>query len=57
MPATSLVVAVNGGGGAPVIMVHGLGGSSNVFEPLMNALQGWWVIRPVLPGAGAWPQR
>jgi 3-oxoadipate enol-lactonase len=55
MPATSLAVAVNGGGGAPVIMVHGLGGSSNVFEPLMNALQGWWVIRPDLPGAGRSP--
>src|SRR5262245_17396544 len=55
MPATSLAVVVNGSGGIPVIMVHGLGGSSNVFEPLMNALQEWWVIRPVLPGAGRSP--
>jgi 3-oxoadipate enol-lactonase len=55
MPTTSLAVVVNGSGGIPVIMVHGLGGSSNVFEPLMNALQEWWVIRPVLPGAGRSP--
>jgi pimeloyl-ACP methyl ester carboxylesterase len=33
-------------------MLHGLGGTSNTFEPLMPALGGYKTIRPDLPGAG-----
>jgi pimeloyl-ACP methyl ester carboxylesterase len=40
------------GDGAPVVMIHGLGGSSNSFQPLMAAMDGYRVIRPDLPGAG-----
>ena len=39
------------GDGDPVAMIHGLGGSSNTFQPLMAALSGYRVIRPDLPGA------
>ena len=34
----SMVVEVNGGG-SPVLMVHGLGGNSNSFHTLMDALE------------------
>src|SRR3546814_17636605 len=37
--------------GPVVVMVHGLGGSSNSFQPLMPGLAGFRVIRPDLPGA------
>ncbi|WP_340117814.1 alpha/beta fold hydrolase [Pelagibius sp. 7325] len=47
----SLVAEVAGEGPA-VVMVHGLGGSSNTFQPLMPALGDRRVIRPDLPGAG-----
>ena len=40
------------GEGPAVVMIHGLGGSSNSFETLMGALQGYRVLRPDLPGAG-----
>jgi 3-oxoadipate enol-lactonase len=41
------------GTGEPVIMVHGLGGSSNVFQPQLGVLAGRFrVIRPDLPGSG-----
>lgn len=43
------------GEGAPVVMIHGLGGSSNSFQPLMAAMDGYRVIRPDLPGAGRSP--
>ena len=39
------------GEGPPVVMIHGLGGSSNSFHALMDALQGYRVLRPDLPGA------
>ncbi len=39
------------GEGAAVILVHGLGGSSNTFQPQMGALQGYRAIRLDLPGA------
>lgn len=45
------LVAECHGAGTPVVMVHGLGGSSNSFQPLMAALQDYQVIRPDLPGA------
>lgn len=35
-----------------VFMVHGLGGSSNTFEPMMPALADYPVVRIDLPGAG-----
>ena len=43
------------GEGFPVIMVHGLGGSSNTFQPQMEALRDFRVIRVDLPGAGRSP--
>lgn len=39
------------GDGPPVVMIHGLGGSSNTFQPLMARLSGYRVIRPDMPGA------
>ena len=38
-------------------MLHGLGGTSNVFDPLMPGLEGYRVLRPDLPGAGRSPLR
>lgn len=46
------MVVEDAGEGPPVVMVHGLGGSSNSFQPLMSALAGFRVLRPDLPGAG-----
>lgn len=43
------------GDGDPVIMVHGLGGTSNTFQPQMEALRDFRVIRVDLPGAGRSP--
>ncbi len=40
------------GDGVPVMLVHGLGGTSNTWQPLMPDLSGMRVIRPDLPGAG-----
>lgn len=40
------------GQGTPVLMVHGLGGTSNTFEPLMGRLGDFMVLRPDLPGCG-----
>jgi 3-oxoadipate enol-lactonase len=40
------------GAGVPVVMIHGLGGTSNSFQPLLAALDGYHVIRPDLPGSG-----
>jgi 3-oxoadipate enol-lactonase len=47
-----MVVEVHGEG-APVLMVHGLGGSSNVFGAQVGALTRFFrCIRPDLPGSG-----
>jgi pimeloyl-ACP methyl ester carboxylesterase len=44
------------GSGEPLIMVHGLGGCSNVFQPQLKALAARFrVIRPDLPGSGRTP--
>jgi len=43
--------------GPAVVMVHGLGGDSNSFQPLMGVLDGYRVLRPDLPGAGRSPIR
>lgn len=40
------------GEGIPVICVHGLGGSSNTWTPLIPVLQGHRIIRIDLPGSG-----
>jgi pimeloyl-ACP methyl ester carboxylesterase len=49
------LVADVSGEGFPVVMVHGLGGTSNSFQPQLAALNGYRVIRPDLPGAGRSP--
>jgi 3-oxoadipate enol-lactonase len=49
--AAALVGDVSGQGD-PVVMIHGLGGTSNTFQPLMGALAGYHVIRPDMPGCG-----
>lgn len=48
----SMVTEDSGGHGPAVVLIHGLGGDSNTFEPLMGALDGYRVLRPDLPGAG-----
>lgn len=40
------------GEGDAILCLHGLGGDSNTWTPLMPALAGWRVIRPDLPGSG-----
>ncbi len=40
------------GDGDPVLMIHGLGGTSNVWTPLLPALTRFRTIRPDLPGSG-----
>jgi 3-oxoadipate enol-lactonase len=40
------------GEGEPVVCVHGLGGSSNSFTPLLPALQRRRIVRIDLPGSG-----
>ena len=49
--STGLTCESHGDGDA-VLMLHGLGGTSNTFEPLMPALASYRTIRPDLPGAG-----
>lgn len=50
----SMVVEVEGSGEA-VICIHGLGGTSNTFQPIMSAFVGRRVIRPDLPCSGRSP--
>jgi 3-oxoadipate enol-lactonase len=52
MTAAVPLVAEVSGDGDPVVMIHGLGGTSNTFQPLMADLSGYRVIRPDLPGSG-----
>ncbi|TPI14228.1 alpha/beta fold hydrolase [Mesorhizobium sp. B4-1-1] len=44
------------GEGAAVVMIHGLGGTSNMFQPQMGALSGYRVVRLDLPGSGRSPR-
>ncbi|MBO6838506.1 MAG: alpha/beta fold hydrolase [Alphaproteobacteria bacterium] len=46
------MIAERSGEGPAVVMIHGLGGTSNTFQPQMAALNGFDVLRPDLPGAG-----
>src|SRR5262245_60106463 len=41
-----------GGEGDPVVLIHGLGGTSNTFTPLLAALSRHRTIRFDLPGSG-----
>lgn len=43
------------GDGDAVVLVHGLGGTSNTFQPLMQALRNFAVYRPDMPGSGRSP--
>jgi pimeloyl-ACP methyl ester carboxylesterase len=43
------------GDGEPVVLIHGLGGSSNTFQPLMPVLRNFAVYRPDMPGSGRSP--
>lgn len=47
----SLAVETDGDG-APVVCLHGLGGSSNNWTPVMRAMRGRKVVRIDLPGSG-----
>ena len=40
------------GEGEPVLMIHGLGGTSNTFTPMLGALARHRTIRFDLPGSG-----
>jgi 3-oxoadipate enol-lactonase len=40
------------GEGPPVVCIHGLGGTSNTWTPVLRALRGFKVIRIDLPGSG-----
>ena len=51
------LVMEDAGQGPALVMLHGLGGSSNTFEPLLDGLTGWRILRPDLPGAGRSPLR
>src|SRR5207245_3320962 len=42
--------------GEPVVMIHGLGGTSNVFTPLLSAVTRHRTIRFDLPGSGRSPR-
>lgn len=50
--ATSRLKAEIDGDGTPTIFVHGLGGTSNSFQPVLGQLRGFRCIRPDLPGSG-----
>jgi 3-oxoadipate enol-lactonase len=43
------------GEGPPIVMLHGLGGTSNSFQAMVAPLAGFRIVRPDLPGAGRSP--
>lgn len=49
---TDRIAVEEDGEGDAILCLHGLGGDSNTWTPLMPALAGWRVIRPDLPGSG-----
>ncbi len=53
----SLVMEDSGTDGPAIVMLHGLGGTSNTFDTLVGGLDGYRVLRPDLPGAGRSPLR
>jgi 3-oxoadipate enol-lactonase len=44
------------GQGAPIVFVHGLGGTSNSFQAMLDCFAGFRCIRPDLPGSGRSPR-
>jgi pimeloyl-ACP methyl ester carboxylesterase len=44
------------GDGFPVVMIHGLGGTGNMFQPQVAALSGHRIVRLDLPGSGRSPR-
>jgi 3-oxoadipate enol-lactonase len=48
---TAWLTAEVEGDGSPILFVHGLGGSSNTFQPLLGSLNGYRCVRPDLPGS------
>lgn len=46
------IVAEVAGDGFPVVMIHGLGGTSNMFQPQLAALSNYRTVRIDLPGSG-----
>jgi 3-oxoadipate enol-lactonase len=52
MTQAAAIVCDVTGQGDPVVMIHGLGGTSNTFQPLMGALASYHVMRPDMPGCG-----
>lgn len=44
------------GQGTPIVFVHGLGGTSNTFQPMLPVFAGHRCIRPDLPGSGRSPR-
>lgn len=52
--ANGMVAEVEGDGD-PVVMIHGLGGTSNTFQPQMEVLRAHKVVRIDLPGSGRSP--
>src|SRR3982074_2647946 len=55
VPIGAIVGEVTGEG-EPLVMIHGLGGTSNMFQPQMAALSAYRVIRLDLPGSGRSPR-
>ncbi len=49
------IVAEVEGDGFPVVMIHGLGATGNLFQPQMETLRAHRVIRVDLPGSGRSP--
>lgn len=47
---SGLAVEIDGQGD-PLLCIHGLGGSSNTWTPIMRAFEGHTVVRPDLPGS------
>lgn len=45
----------SGGDGPPVVCIHGLGGSSNNWTPVLPAFDGKRIVRPDLPGSARSP--
>lgn len=54
--AIGSVVAEVAGDGFPVVLLPGLGGTGNMFQPQMRALSGYRVVRFDMPGAGRSPR-
>lgn len=55
LTAERMAVEVDGEGGEPVVLLHGLGGTSNTWTPLMGLLGRHRAVRPDLPGSGRSP--